>query len=143
MPHTPVRPPPQLLDHVAIAAPDLDTGGAPYVALGLVPEGPDEIVESQGVRIRAFHVGESLVEVLAPTREDSPIATFLAKRGPGLHHVAFRVTDLDAELVRLRSEGARLLNDTPRPGRAGTRVAFLHPAWGGGTLVELVEHPQP
>ncbi|WP_245588594.1 VOC family protein, partial [Deinococcus pimensis] len=109
---------PQLIDHVAVAAPDLDTGSAPYVALGLTPEGPDETVESQGVRVRAFHVGESLVEVLAPTRDDSPVATFLARRGPGLHHVAFRVTDLEAELARLKAEGARLLNDTPRPGRA-------------------------
>lgn len=129
------------LDHVAIATPDLDAGAAPYVALGLAPEGPDEDVETQGVRVRAFHVGDSLVELLMPTRPDSPIAAFLEKRGPGLHHVAFRVPNLDAEMARLAGEGARLLNDTPRPGRAGTRVAFLHPKWGGGTLIELVEHP--
>ncbi len=130
------------LDHVAIATPDLDTGSAPYLALGLTPEGPDEDVPEQGVRVRAFHVGDSLVELLTPTRPDSPIATFLEKRGPGLHHLAFRVADLEAELVRLRVEGARLLNETPRPGRAGTRVVFAHPRWGAGTLIELVEHPR-
>ncbi|MCP2014988.1 methylmalonyl-CoA/ethylmalonyl-CoA epimerase [Deinococcus sp. HSC-46F16] len=130
-----------LLDHVAIATPDLGAGSAPYVALGLAPEGPDEEVPSQGVRVRAFVVGATLIELLAPTRPDSPIAAFLEKRGPGLHHTAYRVADLDAEMARLRGEGARFLSGTPTPGRAGTRVAFLHPKWGAGTLIELVEHP--
>ncbi|GGL75788.1 methylmalonyl-CoA epimerase [Deinococcus aerolatus] len=129
------------LDHVAIATPDLDTGSAPYLALGLHPEGPDEDVQTQGVRVRAFEVGETLIELLMPTRSDSPIAAYLEKRGPGLHHTAYRVADLDAEMARLRAEGARFLSDAPTPGRAGTRVAFLHPRWGAGTLIELVEHP--
>jgi methylmalonyl-CoA/ethylmalonyl-CoA epimerase len=129
------------LDHVAVATPDLDAGSAPYLALGLHPEGPDEDVETQGVRVRAFMVGETLIELLMPTRPDSPIAASLEKRGPGLHHTAYRVADLDAEMTRLRGEGARFLNDAPSPGRAGTRVAFLHPRWGAGTLIELVEHP--
>ncbi len=129
------------LDHVAIVTPDLDLGSAPYLALGLQPEGPDEEVGTQGVRVRAFVVGETLIELLTPTRPDSPIAAFLDKRGPGLHHTAYRVDDLDAEMARLRSEGARFLNEAPTPGRAGTRVAFLHPRWGAGTLIELVEHP--
>lgn len=130
-----------LLDHVAIATPDLDVGAAPYVALGLTPEGPDEEVPSQGVRVRAFVVGDTLIELLAPTRPDSPIAGFLTRRGPGLHHTAYRVADLDAEMARLRELGARFLSEAPSPGRAGTRVAFLHPKWGEGTLIELVEHP--
>lgn len=130
------------LDHVAIATPDLDAGSAPYVALGLHPEGSDEDVGTQGVRVRAFVVGETLIELLMPTRGDSPIAAFLEKRGPGLHHTAYRVADLDAEMTRLRAEGARFLNDAPTPGRAGTRVAFLHPKWGQGALIELVEHPR-
>lgn len=130
------------LDHVAVATPDLDTGSAPYLALGLHPEGPDEEVETQGVRVRAFQVGETLIELLMPTRPDSPIAAYLDKRGPGLHHTAYRVADLDAEMTRLRGEGARFLADAPTPGRAGTRVAFLHPKWGAGTLIELVEHPR-
>ncbi|MFC3833259.1 MULTISPECIES: methylmalonyl-CoA epimerase [Deinococcus] len=130
------------LDHVAIATPDLDVGSAPYTALGLHPEGPDEDVASQGVRVRAFHVGDTLIELLMPTRDDSPIAAFLEKRGPGLHHTAYRVTDLDAEMTRLMAEGGRFLGSAPTPGRAGTRVAFLHPKWGQGTLIELVEHPR-
>nr|WP_148234890.1 VOC family protein [Deinococcus maricopensis] len=129
------------LDHVAIATPDLDTGSAPYRAIGLTPEGPDEDVDTQGVRVRAFMAGGTLIELLAPTRDDSPIAAHLARRGPGLHHIALRVLDLDAEMARLRAQGAPFLNDEPRPGRAGTRVAFLHPKWGAGTLIELVEHP--
>ncbi|PNY82845.1 methylmalonyl-CoA epimerase [Deinococcus koreensis] len=130
-----------LLDHVAIATPDLEEGSAPYVALGLHPEGPDEEVESQGVRVRAFQVGDSLIELLMPTRPDSPIAVYLDKRGPGLHHIAYRVADLDAEMTRLQAQGARFLRESPTPGRAGTRVNFLHPRWGQGTLIELVEHP--
>lgn len=129
------------LDHLAIATPDLEGGSAPYLALGLHPEGPDETVEGQGVQVRAFVVGGSLIELLCPTREDSPVATFLARRGAGLHHLALRVGDLEAEMRRLRAAGANFLNDEPRAGRAGTRVAFLHPKWGAGTLIELVEHP--
>jgi len=135
-------PPHLTLDHVAIATPDLDAGSAPYRALGLTPEGADELVESQGVLVRAFHVGDTLIELLTPTREDSPIATFLQKKGAGLHHIAFRVPDIEREMQRLRQEGATLLNDAPRMGRAGTRVAFTHPKWGGGVLIELVEHPR-
>ncbi|THF87789.1 methylmalonyl-CoA epimerase [Deinococcus sp. KSM4-11] len=129
------------LDHVAIATPDLDEGSAPYRALGLHPEGPDEDVETQGVRVRAFQVGDTLIELLMPTRPDSPIAAYLEKRGPGLHHTAYRVTDLDAEMASLQGQGGRFLGDRPTPGRAGTRVTFLHPKWGQGTLIELVEHP--
>ncbi|MFC4637402.1 VOC family protein [Deinococcus hohokamensis] len=132
-----------LLDHVAIATPDLDQGAAPYVALGLHPEGPDEEVPGQGVRVRAFQVGDTLIELLMPTRPDSPIATFLAKKGPGLHHTAYRVADLPAEMARLSADGARFLAPEPAPGRAGTQVAFLHPKWGQGTLIELVQHPAP
>ncbi|WP_420595235.1 VOC family protein [Deinococcus sp.] len=129
------------LDHLAIATPNLDAGSAPYLALGLHPEAPDEEVAGQGVRVRAFNVGGSLIELLMPTRDDSPIAIFLARRGAGLHHLALQVGNLDTELARLSAVGAVFLNDTPQPGRAGTRVAFLHPKWGQGTLIELVEHP--
>jgi methylmalonyl-CoA/ethylmalonyl-CoA epimerase len=129
------------LDHLGIATPDLETGSAPYRALGLEPDGPDETVESQRVRVRAFRAGETLIELLAPTTPDSPITTFLEKRGPGLHHAAFRVHDLEAQIVRLQALGATLLSPEPRPGRAGTRVVFLHPRWGAGVLIELCEHP--
>lgn len=130
-----------LLDHIAIATPNLDEGALPYQTLGLKPEGPDEEVEAQGVMVRAFEIGDSLIELLAPTRADSPIAKFLEKKGPGLHHTAYRVQDITAEMARLKATGAHFISATPTPGRAGTKVAFLHPKWGGGTLIELVEHP--
>ena len=128
------------LDHVGIAVSDLEAASAPYRLLGLVQVGEDEVVVSQHVRVRALRVGASLLELLEPTAPESPIATFLAKRGPGLHHVALRVDDVTAEVARLSAAGARFVNPEPRPGRAGTRVVFLHPKWTGGTLVELVEH---
>ncbi|WP_407569538.1 VOC family protein [Deinococcus altitudinis] len=129
------------LDHVAILTPSLGEGSAPYIALGLLPEGEDELVVSQGIKVRAFVLGETLIELLEPQDPASPVAAFMQKRGPGLHHIAFRVSDLEAEIERLSALGARFLNTEPRPGRAGSLVAFLHPKWGGGTLIELVEHP--
>ncbi|WP_425146012.1 VOC family protein [Deinococcus sp.] len=128
------------LDHLAVIAPDLEVGSAPYTALGLVPEGHDEELEAQGVRVRAFRLGATLIEVLQPTRP-GPLTAFLERRGAGLHHLAFRVSGLEAEIERLSTLGAVFLNTQPQPGRAGSRVVFLHPKWGAGTLIELVEHP--
>lgn len=132
----------QRLDHIGIATPDLESGSAPYLALGLQPAGADEIVESQGVRVRVFQVGESMVELLSPIRPDSAIAKYLEKNRPGLHHTAYRVDDIDAEIKRLRAVGAHFLSEQPGPGLHGTRVIFLHPKWGAGTLIELCEHPK-
>lgn len=132
------------IDHIAVVTASLAEGSAPYLALGLHPEGPDELVASQGVLVRAFALGQTLIELLEPQDPASPLAAFLARRGPGLHHIAFRVGDLEAEMARLGTLGARFLSPEPGPGRAGSRVAFLHPKWGGGTLIELVEHaPDP
>lgn len=131
-----------ILDHIGIATPDLDVGSAPYLALGLAPEGPDEVVEAQGVRVRVFRVGESMIELLTPTRPYSAIARYLEKNRPGLHHTAYRVQNVGAEVERLRAGGAAFLSEAPGPGLHGTRVIFLHPRWGQGTLIELVEHPQ-
>jgi methylmalonyl-CoA/ethylmalonyl-CoA epimerase len=128
------------IDHLGIATAELEVGSAPYRALGLEQLGPDEEIASQKVVVRAFQTGSSLIELLAPTSPDSPIAVFLKKRGPGLHHVAFHVENLDAEISRLQATGANFLNPEPRAGRAGSRVVFLHPQWGAGTLIELVEH---
>jgi methylmalonyl-CoA/ethylmalonyl-CoA epimerase len=128
------------IDHLGIAVRDLDEASAPYSLLGLLRVGEDELVPSQGVRIRALQAGESLIELLEPTTAESPIAAFLAKRGPGLHHVAFRVDDLQGAVERLVARGARFIDREPRAGRAGTQVAFLHPQWGVGVLIELVEH---
>jgi methylmalonyl-CoA/ethylmalonyl-CoA epimerase len=131
---------PYPIDHIGIAVPDLESGSAPYRAIGLAPITPDEEVASQRVMVRAFQAGSSLIELLAPTSHDSPIATFLEKRGAGMHHVALRVDSLEPEIARLESSGAVFIDREPRPGRAGTRVVFLHPKWSGGVLIELVEH---
>ena len=129
------------LDHVGVAVRTLGEGSRPYQLLGLVRDGDDEEVAAQGVRVRVLRSGESLVELLEPTSQSSPLVKFLEKRGPGVHHLAFRVGNLDAEIQRLQAEGAPFINSEPKPGRHGTRVVFLHPSWAGGVLVELVEHP--
>ena len=130
------------IDHLGIAVKDLEEASLPYQLLGLPVEGEDEVIASQEVKVRAFVAQGSLLELLEPTSPDSPIAKFTEKRGEGLHHVAFRVDDLDEEVERLSAEGARFINSEPRPGRAHTRVVFLHPKWANGILIELVEHRQ-
>lgn len=128
------------LDHVGIAVHRLDD--AAYWALLGIPAGEDESLPAQGVAVRWLHAGPVAIELLAPLDEEGPLARFLARRGPGLHHVALRVDDLPAELSRLEAEGAELVDRAPRPGGGGSRVAFLHPRWSGGVLVELVEPPR-
>ena len=129
------------LDHVGVAVRTLDEGSRAYQLLGLTVDGDDEEVLTQGVRVRTLQGGGSLVELLEPTSQDSPLVKFLEKRGPGVHHLAFRVDDLDAEITRLQLEGAPFIDPEPKPGRGGSRVVFLHPSWAGGVLIELVEHP--
>jgi methylmalonyl-CoA/ethylmalonyl-CoA epimerase len=126
------------LDHVAIAVSDLDAAEAAYKALGLSWEGREE-VPSQKVMTSLFQSGDSRVELITPTADDSPITGFLAKKGPGLHHICFEVPDLEAEIVRLKTAGFRLLNESPRPGVGGSQVVFLHPASAAGVLVEMTE----
>lgn len=104
--------------------------------LGL-PEVP--LADSDGARIAGLAAGESLVELLEAEHEDSPIGRFVAKRGPGIHHVCFVVDDLDDALARCRASGVRLIDETPRVGAEGKRIAFLHPGSTGGVLVELTE----
>lgn len=129
------------IDHVGIAVDNLEAASQPYRLLGLKPL-HDEVLEHQRVKVRSFQAGDSLIELLEPTADDSPIDRFIKKRGGGLHHLAFRVTDIAAELKRLQARGAELIDTEPKPGRANTQVAFLHPRWAGGVLVELVEYPQ-
>ncbi len=128
------------LDHLGIAVRNLDEATQPYHLLGLARVGEDEIIVSQHVKVRALRVGESLLELLEPTSPESSIARFLEKRGEGLHHVAFLVENLEAEIQRLLKENAPFISTEPRAGRAGTRVVFLHPKWTKGVLVELVKH---
>ena len=95
--------------------------------------------DSDGARIEAFQAGDSLVELLEPAGDNTPIAKFIAKRGPGIHHICFAVDDLDATLLRCRSAGIRLVDDVPRIGAEGKRIAFIHPSSTAGILIELSE----
>jgi methylmalonyl-CoA epimerase len=130
------------VDHVAIAVRDLEAAIAWYRdALGATVV-HREVVDSDGVEEALVAVAESYVQLLTPTREDSPVARFLASRGEGLHHVAYRVDDCAAALAAVQATGARVVDRAPRPGSRGTTVAFLHPSASFGTLIELVEEHQ-
>jgi methylmalonyl-CoA epimerase len=98
-----------------------------------------EVVEDQKVRVAMLPIGESRVELLEPTSDDSPISKFLEKRGGGIHHIAIEVDDIEASLAKLKSEGMRLIDETPRIGAEGCLVAFVHPASANGVLLELVQ----
>jgi methylmalonyl-CoA/ethylmalonyl-CoA epimerase len=127
------------LEHVGIAVADLDEAVNMYrTVLGMEP---DEIVDvpERGMRIAFFTLGEVQLELLASTGEDSNIAKFLARRGPGMHHLAFLVDDVAAALERLKERGVQLIDEEPKRGGRGNRIAFLHPRAMGGVLVELCE----
>lgn len=124
------------IHHVGIAVGDLEA--AMGIWRGLLGQEPRvEDVPTQKVRAAMFPCG---IELVAPTAADSPIAGFLAKRGPGIHHVTVAVRDIDAQLARLRAAGVRLIHEKAVPGAGGSRVAFLHPSAAGGVLLELKEH---
>src|SRR5438477_635556 len=126
-----------VLDHVGIAVRDLPAALAFYHdALGLEVEAAEDVV-SQRVRTHFVPVGESSLELLEATAPDSPIAKYLEKRGPGLHHITLRVDDIEAVLAHLGSRGAKLIDPHPRPGAEGSLVAFVHPSSAQGVLVEL------
>ncbi len=127
------------IDHIGVAVSDLGPAISLLSATFGMPVVHREVVESQGVEAVLLDIGESHVELLAPLGDDTPVGRFLARSGPGLHHVAYAVADIDAELARLSDEGVRLIDRTARIGLRGSRVAFLHPAACGGVLTELVE----
>lgn len=126
------------LHHVGIVVADLDAAVAQYAALGFASAGR-EVVTEQGVAVAAFHAPPGYVELISPLDGDGAIARFLAKRGDGMHHVAYRVTDIVATLDRLDAAGIRLVDRTPRVGLHGWQVAFIHPEACAGVLTELVE----
>lgn len=123
--------------HLGIAVTDLDAAAAFYRDVLQVPIRGPELVD--GARILHLEFGESEVELLEPAEPDTPIGRFLAKRGPGIHHVCYRVADLDAALAACRAHGFQLVDDLPRTGAGGHRIAFLHPKATNGTLIELTE----
>jgi len=130
----------QKIDHLGVAVASIDAALEVYRALGIEEAGaPRETVPGQKVRVAFLPVGESRIELLEPASEDSPVAKFLAKRGPGIHHVCFAVENLETALDELAAKGFRLIHTTPVPGAGGKRVAFLHPEAGDGVLIELAE----
>jgi methylmalonyl-CoA epimerase len=127
------------LDHIGVAVADIDAALALYERdydMKLVHR---ETVTEQGVDAVLLDVGENHVELLAPLGDDTPVGKFLAKRGPGIHHVAYQTTDIEAELDRLKAAGIQLIDETPRIGIRGSKVAFLHPKSSGGVLTEIVQ----
>ncbi len=128
-----------ILDHIGIAVDDIDTALELYRdKLGFEVGGIDE-VPGFGVKVAFLPLGEGQVELVMPVTDDSAIAKFLSKRGPGFHHLCFRVDDLRAELARLEEMGIELVDKEPREGAHGTLVAFLHPSSTGGVLIELAQ----
>ena len=129
------------LHHVAIAVHSIEEARKTYVAgLGLTA-GDVEHVPDQKVNVLICHAGPQRIELVEPAAPDSPITKFLARTGGGLHHVAWRVADIEAALARLKELGMELIHEAPRPGAHGMRIAFLHPRATGGVLTELVELP--
>jgi methylmalonyl-CoA/ethylmalonyl-CoA epimerase len=131
------------LDHIGIAVKDLAQALAFYRdALGLEVEAPEDVA-SQHVRAHFIRVGESSLELLEATAPESPIARYVDKRGPGIHHITLRVDDIHAALARLKAKGVRLVDESPRPGAEGALVAFVHPSSAHGVLVELKQPAAP
>lgn len=127
------------LDHIGVAVEDLEKALVPYVeGLGLELARVEE-VPTEHVRVAMIPVGDTKIELLEPTSPDSAVAKFMERRGPGVHHLAFHVDDVGAALESLRSAGVRLIDEEPRVGAGGTKVAFVHPKGFNGVLVELVE----
>jgi methylmalonyl-CoA/ethylmalonyl-CoA epimerase len=127
------------VDHIGVAVEDVDASLELYerdYGMTLVHR---EIVAEQGVEAVLLDVGENHIELLAPTGPDTPVGKFIAKKGPGMHHVAYQVDDIEATLAALKRAGLRLIDETPRVGIRNSRVAFLHPKTAGGLLTEIVQ----
>ena len=127
------------IDHIGVAVEDLDAAIALYANDLQMPQAHRETVESQGVEAVLLDVGDGHVELLRPLGPDTAVGKFLARKGPGLHHVAYAVPDIDAALAEIKESGLALIDEEPRVGIRGSRVAFLHPRATQGVLTEIVE----
>jgi methylmalonyl-CoA epimerase len=128
------------VDHIGIATKSIEEGLAVWRdALGLHVDATEEVTE-QGVKVCMLAVGDTHVELLEPLKPDTAVGKFIAKRGPGIHHIAIEVADINASLGELKNKGARLIDETPRVGAGGCLVAFVHPSSTNGVLLELVQH---
>ncbi len=130
------------LHHVAIVVASIDEARKTYIDLLGFEAGDVEHVADQDVDVLVCFAGKQRVELVQPASPESPVSKFLAKRGGGLHHLAYRVDDLEDALARLAAAGVRLIDTAPRPGAHGTRIAFVHPSATGGVLTELVQEPE-
>ena len=128
-----------LIDHVGVAVEDLDGALELYEGTLGMPVAHRETVEEQGVEAVLLDVGDTHVELLSPLGPDTPVGKFLERKGPGLHHVAYRVDDIEGALAKLKEDGVELIDKEARPGIRRSRVAFLHPRTTGGVLTEIVE----
>lgn len=129
------------IHHIGVAVTDLDEARKLYVETLGLREGERDEVPEQRVKLLVVYAGDTRIELLEPTSEDSPIAKFIAKRGPGIHHVAYKTDDASAQLSSLGAAGLQLIDATPKPGAHGTTVGFLHPKATLGVLTEVVEDP--
>lgn len=129
------------IDHIGIAVESIDSWIGFYRDLLGLEYAGSEVIAEQKVRIAFLTIGESRIELLEPISTDSPIAGFLEKRGAGMHHIALRVDNIEEALLRHKEAGARLLDEKPRIGAHGTKIAFIHPKTSGGVLLELCQEP--
>jgi methylmalonyl-CoA epimerase len=141
--HPALKPLVQGLHHVAIVVPSLAEARRTYVELLGLRATESEHVPDQKVNVLVCYAGLQRIELVEPASADSPVAKFLEKRGGGLHHLAYRVVSVERALAHLKGAGLRLIDEAPRPGAHGTRIAFLHPSAANGVLTELVEEPAP
>lgn len=131
----------QGLHHVAIVVPSIAAARKTYVdVLGMTADAVEHVAD-QKVNVLVCHAGAQRIELVEPAAPDSPVSAFLAKRGGGLHHLAYRVQSVESALTRLKAAGLRLIDERARPGAHGTRIAFVHPSAANGVLTELVEDP--
>ena len=127
------------IEHIGIAVKDIEASNTLFTKLFNRPPYKMEVVESEGVSTSFFQMGESKIELLEATNENSPIAKFIEKRGEGIHHIAYDVADIRAEMQRLKDEGFQLLNEEPKKGADNKLVCFLHPKGTNGVLIELCQ----
>lgn len=127
------------IEHIGIAVKNIELSNQIFEDILGSPSYKTERVESEGVSTSFFKVGPNKIELLEATRDDSPIAKFIEKKGEGIHHIAFAVDDIDAEIKRLQEKGYRLINETPKDGADNKRIAFMHPKSSNGVLIELCQ----
>ncbi|NIS61238.1 MAG: methylmalonyl-CoA epimerase [Proteobacteria bacterium] len=130
------------IDHIAIAVNDMDEAAKFYTDTLQLDLGGVEVVTEQKTKVAFLKIGGSTIELVQPASDDSPLVKFLEARGPGIHHICLEVDDIQKEVEELKRRGARMIDETPRPGAHNTRVAFIHPKSSGGVLIELNELPE-